>query len=158
MTKRNIKKQVKSPQKKSKSHIKKPKRIRLGKPFEQVKCKKKNIVGCPKKPVQQVRRHKSGKFKKGSSGNPNGRVPLSVSRSESLMMALTRYEMNVKPDPRNIWDEFVQQAFKDRTVLINLLKKLIPDLKSIQQISVEGGGLTKDEAVAIRREMVERFK
>lgn len=73
-------------------------------------------------------------WKPGQSGNPNGR-PIS-SEAEKLRKAMRRVE---KERGESFYIKFCQMAFEDSTVMIALAKKLIPDLKQVEQnIDLQG--------------------
>jgi len=68
-------------------------------------------------------------FKKGETTNPVGRPKGSVNKRTELMNALKRVE---KKKRKTIWAHFIEEAYKDRGVLIALMKKLVPDMKFIE--------------------------
>lgn len=76
---------------------------------------------------------KLSRFPPGVSGNPYGRPKGSTSAFS--MEALVRATKNVeKRKKKKILEHFVEQAFKDNAVLIALMRKFAPDLKSIEGV------------------------
>ena len=68
-------------------------------------------------------------FKKGQSGNPNGRPKRGDTMVEQLEKAINEVE---KAKKRKLFNHFVRQAFEDNAVLIALMRKIIPDMKHIE--------------------------
>ena len=68
-------------------------------------------------------------WKKGQSGNPNGRPKTGVAFMDQLKQAVKDVEEKKK---RKIFNHFVRRAFNDDTVLVALMRKLVPDTKHIE--------------------------
>lgn len=77
-------------------------------------------------------------FVKGKSGNPAGRVKGENPRVKALLDAIKVVE---KRKRKKLLTHAVEQAYKDKTVLVALLKKLIPDLKAVEIAGMEGGSI-----------------
>lgn len=72
------------------------------------------------------------KFKKGQSGNPNGRPR--KPEIEQLRNALEKVE---KEHDKTFLEHFVSKAFEEKEYAIALAKKILPDLKTVD-VSGEG--------------------
>jgi hypothetical protein len=81
--------------------------------------------------VRKVQRNKKGQFTKGNPGKPKGAK--SVFTIEILQEAVRTVE---KEKRKSLFEHFVRQAFKDKQVLVALMKKFIPDRK---QTEIEPG-------------------
>lgn len=68
-------------------------------------------------------------WKKGQSGNPNGRPKKGDSAEEMLLLAIKTVE---KASRKNLLNHFVRRAFKNDKVLIAIIKKIIPDKQYIE--------------------------
>jgi hypothetical protein len=66
-------------------------------------------------------------WKKGVSGNPNGRPPNPI--RTQLDKALKDVEKRHK---KSIIEHALHEAYKDNTLLAAILRKLLPDLKSVE--------------------------
>lgn len=97
-------------------------------------------------------------YKPGESGNPAGRPKGSTNRYsiKNLMDAIAVVE---KKEGKQLLQEFVGKAYEDKTVMIALMKKLLPDLKSIDTLMATFE-TSMDEALAkqIQAELLERYK
>jgi hypothetical protein len=91
-------------------------------------------------------------FTKGHSGNPYGRpVAPRGELNDAFIEAIKQVEKNKK---KNILAHFVERALLDDTVLINLMRKLLPDLKSLDAlIGVIEDRMAPDEAAKIRESL-----
>lgn len=87
---------------------------------------------------------------KGVSGNPHGR-PRGSHTGRILMEAIKAVEEEEDVD---ILQYFIKRALSSDAVLINLLKKLVPDLKSVFVISEGGDKSTKE----IEQKIVDVFR
>jgi len=68
------------------------------------------------------------KWKKGISGNPKGRPPGSGSERMKLINSILNME---KKHSFNWWEETVMQSRTEPSIRIAIMKKLVPDLKSV---------------------------
>ena len=66
-------------------------------------------------------------FRKGQSGNPNGRPP--APEKVKLREAL---EFEGKKQKKEFWAHVAEQAFKDNTILREVVKKFVPDKREVQ--------------------------
>ena len=69
-------------------------------------------------------------WKKGQSGNPKGRQKGIRSEAEKLRQAVKKVE---KERGIDFYQHFCERALEDNHILIALMKKLIPDMKQIEQ-------------------------
>ncbi len=102
------------------------------------KAKKQPLVETKKKQVANKgyfkKGHKpKGGFKKGQSGNPAGR-PKGTKERDLMMAAKAEVEAEKK---KSIYKHAFEMAFEDKTVLIALLKKLVPDMAYIESESAQ---------------------
>lgn len=113
---------------------------------------KKKIV---KKPKPKIGRSVKGQFLPGFCPNPKGGPKLGEAKLDRLMEAVGRVESKHN---LSILDHFVERAFKKDIVLIALMKKLVPDLKSVEVVGSLGQGeMTPEEAAQIQEVFRERF-
>jgi len=76
---------------------------------------------------QELKRDSLGRWKKGFTGNPLGRKN-HKSESEYLRDAINKIgSLRNKP----FFEAVAEAAYEDRTVMIAVLKKIVPDLKHI---------------------------
>jgi hypothetical protein len=143
-----------------KKQAKKKKRISVDKTSrEAFKITGKGLVKNKKKRVksaknQSVKRGKNGRILAGSGSNGGGRPPLGETKLDNLLKAVRNVESETR---KNLLEYFVKRAFKSDKVLIALMKKLHPDLKSIEQIVYPTDAMEKKEAEEIRKKLAERF-
>jgi len=88
-------------------------------------------------------------FEKGHSGNTYGRpVAPRGELNDAFIAAIKKVEKKTKV---NLLRHFIERALKDDTVLINVMRKLLPDLKSLDAlIGVVEDRMEPEEAVKIR--------
>lgn len=65
-------------------------------------------------------------WKKGQSGNPAGRK-----RNEARELLEKAVHAEAKKRKKSLFEHAIERAYEDDTVLVALLRKLIPDLKGI---------------------------
>ena len=79
-------------------------------------------------------------WKKGQSGNPAGRKKGSPNKRDALLDAIRQVQLK---KGKKLLVHAVEQAYGDKTVLIALLKKIVPDMKELD-VEVSGViGLTQ---------------
>jgi hypothetical protein len=83
-------------------------------------------------------------FKKGKSGNPNGR-PKGSGAIKELNEIIKTVE---KRKQKKLFTHFVNRAYQEDKVLVALMKKLVPDLRSVD---IQGGGLDGDFTITVSR-------
>lgn len=86
------------------------------------------------KPTEEVdiKRTKGGKFRKGFCANPGG-LPTAGRRTGkrlSLLMSAIKEVERTQSD--TLLKHAIKRAYKDDVVLIAIMRKLIPDLKSLE--------------------------
>ena len=90
-------------------------------------------------PVEQVEtriveRDEKGRFLRGHSGNPLGNTK---NRGiEDMLEAIRRAE---KSKGENFWDHVIDRAYKDDRVMIEVLRKLVPDRKAVESSETKEG-------------------
>jgi len=98
---------------------------------------------------------KRGKpWPKGVSGNPKGRPKLGDTKLDNLLRGIRAVEGKEKI---NILEDFIKRSLKSDTLAVALMRKLYPDLKSIEQVTLSADSLTKEEANEIRKKLAKRF-
>lgn len=150
--KRNVKK--KKPQKKSKSKSQTSKKT----------GKKTGISKKSKKLVNNSssagnKKNKGNRFVKGRSGNPKGRPKGSKNKfSVKEMMIALEKEAKIQGE-ESTYAYVAKRFFADDHVLISMMKKLLADLKSVEQIIVsDTSDEDKRKRRAIQKALQERCK
>ena len=74
-------------------------------------------------------------FKPGQSGNPAGR-PKDSGRIRHILAAIEKVEKQRKRQKKrgmsaSLYEHYVKTAFEDKTVLMHLMGRLVPSLKSV---------------------------
>jgi len=149
----------KKPSKKSKSQSLSSKKAanksKTKKPVIDSKTVEKQPQSNHTSPVTKKRRNGKGRpWVKGQSGNPKGRPKDGHTRLDNLLKGLRAVESERN---LNLLKHFFEEAFTDKTILVAAMKKLYPDLKSIEQVTLAADSMTEKEAADIRREMAKRF-
>ena len=124
------------------------------------KTKKRKPVIDSKKPIKSVnnrpiKRNKKGQIVAGSGGISPGRPKLGNTKLDKLLQAVSLVETKLN---KSLLGHFIERAFKSDNVLIALMKKMHPDLKSIEQLNVADDYMSEEEAEKIRKEMRKRFE
>ena len=89
---------------------------------------------------------KTGQFLEGQSGNPKGRKPGSGFQAE-FRAALAVKEAE---EGKTLFEHLIETAYNDNTVLIAVVSKMLPALRSIEMSgSVATGKLSPEDAQAI---------
>lgn len=86
--------------------------------------------------MPRKKRDESGKWKKGYSGNPNGRPT-----TDLLTDLQDAIKVQGRKKGKTLVQHFVQRAYEEDKVLISIFKKLLPDLKSVDARLLLQGGL-----------------
>jgi len=157
---------VKKQSKKKKETSNKSTRERVRKALQKSSPKKKAIAkksensNGKKKPINNgkkkgVKRNRKGQIVIGSKSNSPGRPKGTTDKLGKLLTAVARVESTLN---KNLLDHFVKRAFKSDTVLIAMMKKMHPDLKSIEQVTLPTDAVSDMEAAKWREEFRERFQ
>jgi hypothetical protein len=98
-------------------------------------------------------------FKKGQSGNPKGRAKGSKNKFSIVKMQQALEKAAVEAGYLSTYDYVAEQFFADNHVLTSIMKKMLADLKSIEQIaiSIDPAGDRK-RSLAIQQKLAERMK
>jgi len=114
------------------------------------KANKKKQVWKPEKGVPS-------RFPKGTSGNPNGR-PKGIRNRPTVIefeQSIARVE---KKKRKNLIDHFIERAYENDKVLIAVMKKRFPDLRSIEgMLGVGMFTMSDEEAAAIQKKLKQRW-
>lgn len=86
--------------------------------------------------------------------NPLGRPKGAGTKLDSLMQSISRVEGKVG---KNLLDHYVTTAFKDHSVLISIMKKLVPDLKALEVVAGTHEQMSDDMAESIQNKLTERW-
>jgi hypothetical protein len=73
-------------------------------------------------------------YKPGQSGNPNGRPKGTKNYLTLLEDAIKQYETD---NGKSLFSRFVERAFKDDRVLIEAMKKFLPNMEKIEHTGAE---------------------
>lgn len=86
-------------------------------------------------PRGKPKRNSKGQWKKGYSGNPEGKsAPSTLSELQKAMRKVS------KEKGMNLAEHFVRRAYVSDKVLKSIFKKLLPDLKSVDaRLLLQGG-------------------
>ena len=104
--------------------------------------------------AKKVSRRKDGTLKKGSVLNPKG-APRKI-ELDFLKEALKAEGIKQKKD---FYALVAEKCYEDTHMLANVLKKLVPDLKSIEGLFAGvSGRMTDEEAAEIQQELMSRFE
>jgi len=96
------------------------------------------------------------RYVKGQSGNLKGR-PKGSKNKWSFSEFQKEFEADESKHKGSIYKYFFKRARKNDTVLIALAKKWLPDLKSIEQVTLPADIYTPEEIKDMRKEYRERF-
>lgn len=77
-------------------------------------------------------------FKKGEINNPGGRKKGVPNKRTELLNAITYVQGK---EGKKLLVHAVEQAYQDNSLLIAILKKLIPDLKAVEVTGKDGGAV-----------------
>ncbi len=103
----------------------------------------KNLLKKNNEPFKNGDKTVNGKFKEGNPGGP-GR-PRGSAYIEDLRQAIEEVEAEKK---KSLWKRLVERAFIKDSVLIAIVKKFIPDLKSLE---IKDGGQDKLNLIIMER-------
>lgn len=83
-------------------------------------------------------------WNKGESGNPHGRH-----KSKWSLLLDKAIQAEQKKHRRNLIRHIVAEAYEDNTVLVALLRKILPDLKAVDTTLLNAEGDTLQIAVTL---------
>lgn len=100
--------------------------------------------------TEKPKRNSAGQFKKGVSGNTNGRTPLGEGKKDELWRAIHCVEVRL----RRPWLEaLIERSYSEPSLALGLLSRLFPCLKSIEVSGKLEQAMTVEEAKAIQEEL-----
>ena len=102
--------------------------------MDKKETKKKQIKKTVKTVKKQSKTDKPWEFKKGESGNPNGRPAGTKNYLTQLEEAIKDYESTTG---KKLFERLVQRAFINDNVLLNVVKKFVPDKQQTEITSPE---------------------
>ena len=117
-----------------------------------------------KKPVNNSssagnRKNKGNRFVKGKSGNPKGRPKGSKNKFSIKDMMNALEKEAVLTGEESTYAYVAKRFFNDDHVLVSIMKKLLADLKSVEQIIVsDTSDESKKKRLAIQKALQERMK
>jgi len=114
--------------------------------------------------IYKPKKGEPSRFPKGVSGNLNGRTKGSLNRYSivDLFKAINKIEnaksKSGKKIRKKILDTFVMQAYDNPALMTSLMKKLLPDLKSVESLVTSFETSMSDEmAEEIQKKLKERY-
>ena len=98
-------------------------------------------------------------FKKGKSGNPKGRPKGSKNKFSVAEMQKALQRKSKKAGYESTYDYVAERFFDDDHVLTAIMKKMLADLKSIEQSTIPGDSSdNRKKSLAIQKVLRERCK
>ena len=92
-------------------------------------------------------------FKKGQIGNPKGRPKGSTNKRAELLTAIKYVQSRKDPATgktrKKLLVHAVEQAYVDNAVLVAIMRKLIPDMKSVELAGADGTPLVAQVRVKL---------
>lgn len=110
--------------------------------------------------AKRVLRDEGGKLLPGTRGISKGRPVETNTKLSILLRSIQRVEEKLskkKGKQIRLLDHFVLQAFRDNSVLIAVMKKLCPDLKSVEVQAGLGTEMADGMAEGIQKKLRERY-
>ena len=102
-----------------------------------------------------IHKDAKGRILPGQVPNPNGRGVGNSIGINDLLDAIRNVEANKKD---TLMVHLIKRGFKSDTVLLGIIKKLVPDLKSFEGLlGLIGLQTTPEEAAAIQKELTQRY-
>ena len=114
------------------------------------------LKGAEKSTVQ---RDKNGRILPGSGSNGGGRPKgtLSNARASEIRQAVTKVQLErrkpVSKRKFNTWLEYqIDKSYTDTSLATTIFNKTYPTLKSIEQVTIDGGAMDEQERENLRAE------
>lgn len=116
----------------------------------------------PRKPAKSSKSTVKNKvnpyrYVKGQSGNPAGRKKGSKNKFSVTDMKNALEKAAIKAGYTSTYAYVAERFFADDHVLTAIMKKVLADLKSMEQITIAADSMSKQKADDIRKKMKERF-
>ncbi len=109
--------------------------------------------------TDRIKRRTDGRFEKGAVPNPNGRRKGTKDRKKSEIQLLREaISAGGQRRQKTLFNHFIDRAYADDGVLVAVMRKVVPDLKSLEAL-VAGvyDEMPDDVAEGIREKLRVRF-
>jgi len=111
-----------------------------------------------KKKAHKPQRAADGKLLPGECGNPNGRPKGSKNHYSIAELWQAIKEVEGKKGKKKLLEVFVEQAYDNPTIMVALMKKLLPDLRSIEgMVATLEASMSDELAEQVQKKLRGRF-